>query len=126
MFVFNYLVGNEDMYLKNYSVISRNRKVGLSPVYDLLNSTIILNTPAEESALPLNAKKQNLTRDVLLKYLAEERLLLPTAVIHKELEVFAKVNLTWKDLIANSFLCDELKEKYLNMLDNRCKNLEIL
>ena len=39
--LFNFLIGNEDMHLKNYSVIVRDNKVELSPAYDLLNTTII-------------------------------------------------------------------------------------
>lgn len=60
--LFNYLVGNEDMHLKNYSVIVANGKVELSPAYDLLNSTIVLKGDTEEIALPLKGKKKNLTR----------------------------------------------------------------
>ena len=40
--LFNFLIGNEDMHLKNYSIIIRNDKVELSPAYDLLNSSIVL------------------------------------------------------------------------------------
>ena len=56
------LVGNEDMHLKNYSVITRNGKTELSPAYDLLNSTIVLKGDAEEIALPLKGKKTILIR----------------------------------------------------------------
>jgi serine/threonine-protein kinase HipA len=41
LILFNFLVGNEDMHLKNFSVIRRALKVELSPSYDLLNLTII-------------------------------------------------------------------------------------
>lgn len=40
--LFNFLIGNEDMHLKNFSLITRDQKVTLSPVYDLINSTIAL------------------------------------------------------------------------------------
>ncbi len=39
--LFNFLVGNEDMHLKNFSLITRQDRVALSPAYDLLNSTIV-------------------------------------------------------------------------------------
>ena len=71
--LFNYLIGNEDMHLKNFSVIKRGVKVELSPAYDLLNSTIILNSE-EELALPLNGKKNRLHKDDFLIYFAKERL----------------------------------------------------
>ena len=40
--IFNFLIGNEDMHLKNYSIITENNKVTLSPCYDLVN--LQLNT----------------------------------------------------------------------------------
>ncbi len=61
--IFNFLVGNEDARLKNWSLITRNDKTELLPAYDLVNSTIVLNDPnIEESALPINDKKRKLTR----------------------------------------------------------------
>ncbi len=52
--IFNFLVGNEDMHLKNFSLIRRNNKVELSPAYDLVNSCIVIDS-REEIALPLRA-----------------------------------------------------------------------
>ncbi|MBT3935306.1 MAG: HipA domain-containing protein, partial [Bacteroidetes bacterium] len=46
-FLFNFLTGNEDMHLKNYSLITRNDKVEFSPAYDFLNSSIVIGTDAE-------------------------------------------------------------------------------
>lgn len=46
--LFNYLIGNEDMHLKNYSIIIHNGKVELSPAYDLLNTSIVLKGDIEE------------------------------------------------------------------------------
>lgn len=56
--LFNFLIGNEDMHLKNFSLITRDQKIMLSPVYDLLNSTIAMGSAKEEIALPLNGKKE--------------------------------------------------------------------
>ncbi len=39
--LFNFLIGNEDAHLKNFSLIQRDNKVELSPAYDLVNSTIV-------------------------------------------------------------------------------------
>lgn len=55
--LFNFLVGNEDMHLKNFSLITRDRKISISPAYDLLNSTIAQKNTKEEIALPLKGKK---------------------------------------------------------------------
>ncbi|MCX6138433.1 MAG: HipA domain-containing protein [Ignavibacteriales bacterium] len=48
--VFNFLVGNEDMHLKNYSLISHDGLVRLTPAYDLINTTIVLADPIEQIA----------------------------------------------------------------------------
>ena len=72
--LFNFLVGNEDMNLKNFSFITRNQKILLSPAYDLLNTTIVLSKSEEELALPLNGKKRNLRKNDFLEYFAIERL----------------------------------------------------
>jgi len=46
--VFNFLIGNEDMHLKNFSLITREKIVTLSPAYDLLNTSIAQKNPKEE------------------------------------------------------------------------------
>ncbi len=51
--IFNYLIGNEDMHLKNFSIINEDGKVTLSPCYDLVNSTIEYKKQDEEIALTL-------------------------------------------------------------------------
>ena len=58
---FSFLTGNEDMHLKNFSLITRDDRIDLSPAYDLLNSTIAMGNAQEELALPIRGKKSNLT-----------------------------------------------------------------
>jgi len=72
--VFNYLIGNEDMHLKNFSIITDDGKVTLSPSYDLVNTTIeFTNKPDDEIALPLKGKKNKLSRNLLVDYFGMER-----------------------------------------------------
>ena len=119
--IFNYLVGNEDMHLKNYSVIVWNGKVELAPAYDFLNSTIVLNGDIEEIALPINGKKSNLNASILLNYFGKERCSLTDKIIEKNLdEIKAKLS-EWFILIDNSFLSPEMKEKYRLLLQKRIK-----
>lgn len=120
--IFNYLVGNEDAHLKNFSLIRREDKVELSPAYDLLNTTIIINVK-EECALPLNGKKSNFKQVDFLVYLGLDRLKLPVQIIEKEVEKFQEAIPKWKKLINNSFLKKELAEKYLALIDVRWHQL---
>ena len=122
-FLFNFLVGNEDMHLKNYSLISQNDKIELCPAYDFLNSSIVMGINVEESALTLKGKKKNLTKNVLIDYLGSERLKLNKTVIDKTLKELENAISSWFDLIDNSFLAENLKEDYKELLETRIKLL---
>jgi serine/threonine-protein kinase HipA len=123
--LFNFLTGNEDMHLKNFSVIVRNNKVELSPAYDLLNTTIILKPGAEEIALSLKGKKKKLNASLLVNYLGKERCGLTDKIIDKTLQSISSAIPTWKGLIDICFLSDEMKNRYHTLLDNRIKILDI-
>ncbi len=121
--LFNFLIGNEDMHLKNYALITRNGKTTLAPAYDFINSTIAIKNPKEEIALTLNGKKRNLRRKDFIDYYAFEILKLNQPVVNDKLELIEKAKSAWFNLINISFLNDPLKEKYLLLLENRCKVL---
>jgi serine/threonine-protein kinase HipA len=123
--IFNYLVGNEDMHLKNFSIISENGKVKLSPCYDLLNSTIEYKKQDEEIALPLKGKKKHLTRNILVDYFGREKCELTSRSIDNVLETIDASVPKWKELIDISFLSKEMKDKYHALMGNRLVNLGI-
>ena len=119
--LFNYLVGNEDMHLKNFSLLTKKGKVELSPAYDLLNTSIAIANPVEEIALPIAGKKSKLKRADIIDYLAKKRMNLPQKSIDDILYRFESCIPKWEDLIAVSFLTREMKEKYFDLLHNRLK-----
>ena len=121
----NFLIGNEDMHLKNYSLITRNNKVELSPGYDLLNTTIALPNPQEEIALLLAGKKGNLNNKVLVNYWGKERLGLNDVVIKQVVSAFTKVQDEWERLINISFLSQKMKGSYLELLNSRRERLKL-
>ena len=121
--LFSYLTGNEDMHLKNFSLISREDKIELSPAYDLLNTTIAIANPQEEFALPLNGKKNNLASNDLIKYWGKERLQLTEKSISNTVEKIESSLNDWHELIGISFLSDTMKEKYTLLLKGRKKTL---
>lgn len=123
--LFNFLIGNEDMHLKNFSLITRGNITTISPVYDLLNTSIAMKNPLEEIALPLNGKKRNLSHKDFLKYFAEEKLTLHEKTIHSILQQFKNAIPTWINLINVSFLSSSAKQAYLKLLLNRCQRLEL-
>lgn len=123
--IFNYLTGNEDSHLKNFSIITEDNQVKLSPCYDLVNSTIILKEQDEEIALPLKGKKKHLTRNILVDYFGIERCKLTEKSVEKVLETITLAIPKWKTLIGISFLSKEMKGKYLDLLDVRLTTLKI-
>ncbi|MFO7574704.1 MAG: HipA domain-containing protein [Bacteroidales bacterium] len=123
--IFNYIIGNDDMHLKNFSVISEDGKVKLSPGYDLINTTIEYKKPDDEIALPIEGKKKHLTYNNLVKYFAIERCELTTKSVDKVLETVSSAIPTWKSIINSSFLSQGMKDKYLELLEIRLKNLNI-
>ncbi len=117
--IFNYLTGNEDMHLKNFTLITRDEKVELSPAYDLLNSTIALRNPQEEFALPLRGKKSKIRRKDLIDYWGKERLQLSDKSIQGVIDQIYFAYDKWDELIRNSFLSAEMKQKYLDLVEIR-------
>jgi len=117
--LFCYLTGNEDMHLKNFSLITKNGKTTLAPIYDFLNSTIAVKNPEEEIALTLKGKKSNLKATDFIDYYGKERLQLNEKTIASILEQMKKATPKWEELIEISFLSDEMKEKYWNLLKTR-------
>jgi serine/threonine-protein kinase HipA len=117
--IFNYLVGNEDMHLKNYSIITHDDKIELSPAYDLLNTSIALTNPEEEFALPLNGKKSKLNKTDLIDYWGRQRLKLSEKSIGNILDLVNASYERWNNLIEISFLSPAMKEKYYQLLETR-------
>jgi len=121
--LFNFLVGNEDMHLKNYSIISYNGKVELSPGYDLLNSSIVLEGEIEEIALTLKGKRRYLDNDLLINYFGKGCCKLNNKIIEKTIKTIQSAIPSWFDLIDISFLTDEMKEKYRTLLQSRINRI---
>lgn len=127
--LFNFIVGNEDMHLKNFSLISRKGKIELAPAYDYLNTTVAFLATGrhlediEETALPLQGKKRRLTRGIWLDYFATERIGLPGKIVDGVLEDLLQAQSRWHERIAVSFLPVSQKESYIAVLQSRLKLL---
>ncbi len=124
--LFCFITGNEDMHLKNFSIINRNGKIELSPCYDLVNTTIEYKKPTEEIALTLRGKKKNLTGNLLIKYFGKEICDIRQKVINRILKSIIDARLKWIEEINNSFLSSEMKEKYIDLVDSRLARLKLL
>ena len=63
LILFSFLTGNNDMHLKNFSVIENPSSWGLALAYDLLNIAVVFPKDEEELALTLAGKKKKLKRE---------------------------------------------------------------
>ena len=118
--LFSFFIGNEDMHLKNFSLICQDAAVKNAPAYDLLNTTIVLKSK-EEMALPLHGKKRNLTRNDFIDYLGQEVMKLNIVVIHDIIDVFEHVFQKWEDMISQSFMPIAMQKDYINLVNKRKK-----
>jgi serine/threonine-protein kinase HipA len=121
--LFSFLVGNEDMHLKNFSLIVKDGKITLTPAYDLINSTIVLAAPKEELALPIRGRKRKLTKQDFFKYFGEEFLKIPSPIIEDRIHLFQTKISTWRTLVDRSFLPKDFKDKYHSVLSERLTRL---
>lgn len=120
-----FLTGNEDMHLKNYSLITAKGITELTPAYDLVNTTIVLAKVKEESALPLRGKKSRLTHEDLVEHFASQRLNLRPLVIQRVLGELRKALPAWRERIERAHLSEPKKLAYLALLEQRARRLEI-
>ncbi|MEO8207222.1 MAG: HipA domain-containing protein, partial [Chthoniobacterales bacterium] len=121
--LFSFLAGNEDMHLKNFSLITRREVTSLSPAYDLVNSTIVLKRAKEEMALPIRGKKSGITHNDLIRYFGGERLKLSPEQLTEIITRFATALPRWGELIEASFLSPEMKNAYTEVIRQRWERL---
>lgn len=118
-----FLLGNEDMHLKNLSIITFNKKIQLSPIYDFVNSTIANPSTEEELALSICGKKKGFTKTDFVDGFATKTLFLPKQKAEKELHNFLLCVPQWKKMVEQSFLADDLKNKYIELINERALRL---
>ena len=121
--LFCFLTGNEDMHLKNFSLITRKNKIELSPAYDLLNSTISMDKPVEELALPIAGNKRKINKADLFEYYGKERLKLSRKSIMSETQNLVDKQDGLEKMIKNSFLSQAMQDKYTELLFERYRRL---
>lgn len=110
LLLFSYLSGNNDMHLKNFSLIHRDGNIALSPAYDLLNVNLIFPKDQEEMALLLNGRKKKIQlRDFEALGIV---LGIPDKVRVNSYKKFSGKNKEVEQMIRASFLPPDLQEQY--------------
>lgn len=115
--LFSFVTGNNDMHLKNFSLYRPKALYQLSPAYDLLNVAIANPKDKEEMALPINGKKAQIKLADFLK--ASDTMGIEQLVTLGLINGLRDAMPAWIDLINNSFLSDEMKQNYLDLISRR-------
>lgn len=118
---FCWLVGNNDMHLKNFSLYAPKGKWGLTPAYDLLNVTLVNHKDDEELALTLNARKKRIKKADFVK--AMETSGIAPKVFENMVSKYHKLLPKFNEVIDMSFLDGEDKEMYKQSIAARLKRL---
>lgn len=122
LLLFCFVTGNNDMHLKNFSLYRPSENYRLTPAYDLLNVAIANPKDKEEMALSLSGRKTKLRLHDFL--LSAKTMGLDENVVLRLVARLQKTLPQWKILIHHSFLSEEMKTAYENLLVSRLSRLQ--
>jgi len=122
--LFSFLTGNNDMHLKNFSLL-KHPKQGyiLSPAYDLVASSLVVENDTEELALTLNGKKRKIRKIDFETVMT--RFHIPASSQHNIFKKFVKAYPKWLAFIEQSFLSTDMKTSYNQILADKQEWLNI-
>ena len=120
--LFSWITGNSDMHLKNFSMYSPiPNNYQLSPAYDLLSTLLVLPSDTEELALTLNARKKKIKLQDFVTAVSNSGL--DEKVFQNMLKKFRAAEDEWYDWIERSFLPQEMKTAYIQLIKERMNRL---
>ncbi|HAH22144.1 MAG TPA: toxin HipA, partial [Candidatus Omnitrophica bacterium] len=118
--VLNFIIGNGDAHLKNYSIAYKDKEtIRLTPAYDIVCSKLVI-PDEEDSALSINAKKNELKRDDFDKL--AEYLNIPIRIRY---EKFEKSLILMETIIKNSKIKKEIQEQFITIIKERLSRMNI-
>ena len=122
LLLYCFVTGNNDMHLKNFSLYRPEKDYLLAPAYDLLNTTIVNPKDKEELALPLSGRKTKLR---VADFLNTARTIgLEESVVLRLINGLQKALPKWQVLIQSSFLDENMKKAYQELIMSRLSLLQ--
>lgn len=121
--LFCFLTGNNDMHLKNFSLLKSNLKYDLCPAYDLVASELIVVGDDEDLALNLNGKKKKIKRkdfETAMKGAGIDQI-----VIENIFKKYKKLIPKWEQFIIESFLPEKMKDEYISLIKRKSIQIEL-
>jgi len=120
--LFSFLTGNADMHLKNFSLLEQpGLGMVLSPAYDLVNTVLVNPADDEEMALNLNGKKKKLKKQDFVA--AMNTLKLDEKQQENIFIKMEKAKSKWMEQIENSFMTDDFKNQYKQIVTERFERI---
>lgn len=121
--LFSFLTGNNDMHLKNFSLLKRNSKYDLCPAYDLVSSELVVEGDDEDLALNLNGKKKKIKKkdfEIAMKGCG-----LDQKVIENIFKKFKRLIPKWASFIDQSFLSKSMKQEYKALIERKAVQIKL-
>ncbi len=120
--LFSWITGNNDMHLKNFSLYEpMDGTIRLTPAYDMLNAAILNPLDDEELALTLNGKKKRIKRSDFIS--SGLTMGVENKTIERLIQKYARLLPKMNEIIDKSFLNDELKGKYSDLIGRRISRI---
>ena len=122
--LFSWMTGNSDMHCKNFSLIDTgNGEYVLSHAYDLLAVLLVDTADTEEMAMSFSvgSAKNGFNKTTFMDAFTQSGI--PVAVASKMIERMKGYFPKWKELIAQSFLSEQMKADYCHLLSKRIEQL---
>jgi serine/threonine-protein kinase HipA len=115
-------LGNGDAHLKNFSLI-RRKELGyqLSPAYDIVSSRLVLPEEKEDMCLSLHGKKNRLSRGDFIKL--SDHFGLTRKQSDNSFTRLNELKPTIEKMVAESFLRQHLKDRFLEIFRQRMKRI---
>ncbi|SDD75027.1 serine/threonine-protein kinase HipA [Pedobacter soli] len=121
--LFSFLTGNNDMHLKNFSLLHTDRGILFSPAYDLLNVNLIYPRDQEDLALTLGGRKQKIKRADFDQFTVS--LGIADKVRESIYADFSKQAKNVKSMIEKSFLTEEYRQEYLKIFQKKMLQIKL-
>ena len=119
--LFSFLTGNNDMHLKNFSLMHKDKGIFFSPAYDLLNVNLIYPADKEDLALTLGGRKRKIKRSDFDQFAFS--LGITTVVRDNIYKDFSKQSEKVREWISMSFLTNAYKEEYVRIFIKKMKQI---
>lgn len=121
--LFSWITGNSDMHCKNFSLLDEGEGYQLSPAYDLLAVLLADPNDTDELAMPIftGGKTTGFDRNTFLQAFIQSGV--PSNTAEKRIDRMTGYKDKWFELIDSSFLPEDLKSSYKNLITTRLSRL---